>query len=549
MAAHHRTEGPVLQPAHVEFLEQGVRGAGGGGAPAVVVSREEAAAVGIEIGIAREGEAQAGRNLGAEHVPGGVHVPAPGVGARALLAGIGRARKDHHAAGRDCFLVVIHPLDRHDREGVPDAAEGADAGLEVQVALLETVVVRLGGVHPPGIDAHLLEAHQVLPVDVPGLLRIRVVRLYARRVIHPRGPVGKARAGPGLEVEEQAFLVQLPVRLGHRAERGPDGNHQAGIPLVHLVDHRLGVAEVVVEELHRVPEVIIAPVLPVLDHAVDGDAARAVAPQHLQQLAAALVALPALHVAVAPQRDHRDVARQGTDARDHAVGIPAPDEIVVNDLPDLGLEQHPVRVVAENRRGRIVPEDAVTFDGLHDGHEVFGIVLDHPAGLAAQRQRAVLQDAQPVEGLVRLGKEGLADDFRALVEALGTGLEAPGAFFEQEFALGREELDRAVPAHADLERGAGVGRAGLRRGGLDAHRLRGGRHGETVLRGRTALDDADHGRRIELNGHSPLLRHQGQGGKAGQQDEKNAFHLFNRVWDYSWWNQSKSAWPPSSCVA
>ena len=62
---------------------------------------------------------------------------------------------------------------------------------------------------------------------------------------------------------------KFAVRLGHRAERSPDGDEQVGILGVDFVNHRLWIREALIEELHRIPEIVVAPVLPVLDHTVD----------------------------------------------------------------------------------------------------------------------------------------------------------------------------------------------------------------------------------------------------------------------------------------
>ena len=522
VAAHHRAEGAVLQPAHVELLEERVARAGGQLAAAVVAVREEAAAVGVEVRVARQGESQPGGDLRAQRLPRGVDVAAPGVRTRALLASPGRAREDHHAAVGHLLLVVRHALHRHEREGVAHLAEGADPRVDVQVTLLEINMIRLGGVHPPGVDAHVLQAEEVLPVDVASLRGERVVRTNARRVVEPRRPVGQAGLRPGLEVEEQALRGQLAVCLGHRAEGGPDGDHQLGVLRVHLVDHRLGVPEVLVQELHRVPLVVVAPVLPVLDDAVDGDAALAVAVQRVEQLAAALVALAALHEAVAPQREHRHVARQRTDAGDHAVGAAAVEEVVVHGLPHLGLEVHAGRVVSEDGRRGVVPEDAIALDGLDDGDEVLGVALDHAARLAAQGQGAVLQDAQAVERLVRLRQEGLAHDAGPLVRALRARLKAPGALLEQELAGRGKEADRAVGGHAHAQRAAVVGHPAAGGGLPDGDLLRGRRHGEAARGRLAALDDAHRRRGVELHRHG-LLRPRGQGRTQGQEPDKNGF--------------------------
>ena len=70
---------------------------------------------------------------------------------------------------------------------------------------------------------------------------------------------------------------------------------------MHLVYHALIVAVFRVEKLHGVPVVVVAPVLPVLHHAVEGHAKLAVFSHHVDDFLGALVALLALVKAEVPQ--------------------------------------------------------------------------------------------------------------------------------------------------------------------------------------------------------------------------------------------------------
>ena len=191
-------------------------------------------------------------------------------------------------------------------------------------------VVRVRGVHPPGVNAHIVKAEEVVPVYVAGLRAVYVVAYYSGGVVPARRPGGEAAGGPGLEVKQQTFLLELAVRLCHGAERLPDGNGHVGVHLVNLVHHVLRPWEQFVQELHCVPGIIGAPVLPVLDNSVQRHSCSAVSLDHVKQFRLALVALAALMVTVSPQRHHWNLAGKGANCGYHTVGIPAIDEVVVN---------------------------------------------------------------------------------------------------------------------------------------------------------------------------------------------------------------------------
>ena len=282
---------------------------------------------------------------------------------------------------------------------------------------------------------------------------------------------------------------------------------------VGLVYHRLGVAEVVAQELHRVPLVVVPPVLPVLDDAVDGDTPLAVAAEHAEVLGRTLVPLAALHEAVGPQRQHGHVAGQRTHPGYHAVGVASVNEIVVDLLPHLRLERRHVVLVGEGARRRIVPEDAVALHRLDEGHEIFGIVLPQVLRLAAQAQLAVLEDAKAVPGLPRLEQEGLLRDERALVEAFGPLREGTLPFIEESLPGSGGETDRTVRGHGNPQGGRSIyyGPAGIPGRDLDVLRGRDDGHAAVVETGGIrSLLDADCVRGEECDFHL------GDGGNEGE---------------------------------
>src|SRR5574344_2965831 len=91
----------------------------------------------------------------------------------------------------------------------------------------------------------------------------------------------------------------------------------------------LRIAEFVSIEFHCVPQVVVAPVLPVLDPAVNGHSQLTVFCQNLKQFGTWLVALTALHETVTPERKHGNGAGKLAYASYHTVCVSAVNEIVV----------------------------------------------------------------------------------------------------------------------------------------------------------------------------------------------------------------------------
>ena len=100
------------------------------------------------------------------------------------------------------------------------------------------------------------------------------------------------------------FLLELLKALGFGTEGCPDGDAHVGILLVNLVNHLLGAVEVGVEELHGVPVVVAAPVLPVLNDAIERNLQVTILVHHLEQFLLRLVAFAALMETVCPQGHH-----------------------------------------------------------------------------------------------------------------------------------------------------------------------------------------------------------------------------------------------------
>ena len=80
-------------------------------------------------------------------------------------------------------------------------------------------MVGVGRVHPPGVDTHLVQAGEVLPVDVARLLGVHVVATHTTHIIHAGRPEAESALRPGVERHEMSLLLQFLVGLGVGAER------------------------------------------------------------------------------------------------------------------------------------------------------------------------------------------------------------------------------------------------------------------------------------------------------------------------------------------
>ena len=320
VAPEHRTEKPILHPAHVEFLVLLV--ARCTAAPlGVVAAAEESADVGIEVGTSRHRVVESGGNLLAQHVPRRGDVAGPHVGAVVLLSGEGRPCHDKHAlVACGGALPLVHTAHGAQRECVAHAPPGAHCGHVVVVAVFGIEEVGVGGVHPPGVGAVAVEALEILPVDGARIGAEGVVDLHARRIFHAGRPEGQAALGPGLDGEQQTLRVELAELLRHGAEAGPDADHEMGMLAVHGINHLLTILELFRQEVHGVPQIVAAPVLPVLDNTVEGHVQGTVLVDDALGLAGRLVALLRLPVAIGPKWEHGHLTCELAHLGDDAIG-------------------------------------------------------------------------------------------------------------------------------------------------------------------------------------------------------------------------------------
>ena len=120
--------------------------------------------------------------------------------------------------------------------------------------------------------------------------------------------MGDAALRPGLNGQEQSHALQFVVLLRLRSEARPDGDHEVGMLLVDILDHLRTLGEILSEEVHRVPLIVGAPVLPVLDDTIEGHLQLAMLIDDALRLSSTLIALLRLPEAIGPQGEHGYVA-------------------------------------------------------------------------------------------------------------------------------------------------------------------------------------------------------------------------------------------------
>ena len=74
--------------------------------------------------------------------------------------------------------MLVHTTYGHEREEVAYAAPAAERTLLVKVAVLVIVMVRIGRVHPPSVNTHLVHLGEILPVDVTCTAAVAVIYTY-----------------------------------------------------------------------------------------------------------------------------------------------------------------------------------------------------------------------------------------------------------------------------------------------------------------------------------------------------------------------------------
>ena len=194
--------------------------------------------------------------------------------------------------------------------------------------------------------------------------------------------------------------------------------------------HLFAVRKIFGEEVHRVPEVIAAPILPVLDDAIERHLEFAVFGEDGEEFLATLVTLLRLPIAESPQREHRHLSRKRPHLRDNAVCRAAVHKIIVFIVGNFRGKLHTFRRAVKLGRGIIVPENAPAFDALQHILKVLKIRLFHQNVRVSAAEFAVLNGAEAVDLLVLFEEKTLSEFVGVALHRAGTVFEGEG-FFRQ----------------------------------------------------------------------------------------------------------------------
>ena len=135
---------------------------------------------------------------------------------------------------------------------------------------------------------------------------------------------------PCLDGQQQAFGIQLAELLCHGAEACPDTDHKVGMLLVYVLNQLLAVGKILRQEVHGVPQVVGAPVLPVLDNTIQGHLQFAVLINNALGFGSGLVTLLRLPETIGPQWKHGHIATQMAHLCNHAIGRTTIHKVIVD---------------------------------------------------------------------------------------------------------------------------------------------------------------------------------------------------------------------------
>src|SRR5690554_3979480 len=161
---------------------------------------------------------------------------------------------------------------------------------------------------------------------------------------------------------------------------------------MHIVDHLLWIVKFFIEEFHGIPEVVVAPITPVLDNAIERHAQIAIFADNTNGFILSFVALPALPVTISPQGKHGHLPGKFAHLGNYPVGIFAIHKIIVDAIANLRAKFRLLLVVAKGSWLIIIPEQAITFSRLEKRNKILCVILNHVYFEVALNHFAVLQN-------------------------------------------------------------------------------------------------------------------------------------------------------------
>ena len=353
-----------------------------------------------------------------------------------LLTGKATSRHNEDTLlGLSATLCLIDAANGLQREGVAQGTPcSAFLARLMSISSRGTIeAIGVSRVHPPSIRPIVEKRFKVLPINSPCLRAEGVINTHARGIVLAWRPKCKTALRPSLEVEEQTFLVQLAISLCHRTETCPNTYHEMSAQFVNFIYHLTSVCKLLGQKIHRIPEIVGTPILPILNDAIKRNTKFAVLLHNAQRLVRRLITFFRLPISVSPKREHGDIARQMTNLGNHTIGRAAIHKVVVDGFACFRCQGHTVIIVVELCWRIVIPIDTPPFYALDDALEVFGVGLLHTFVLSTTVHLAVLNGAQSIDGLILVELEDLANSL------FDTSLNCPSRFLKQHFSAACQE--------------------------------------------------------------------------------------------------------------
>ena len=302
---------------------------------------------------AAHGVIEAGGHLHAHVGPGGADIAAPGCRTIALQAGKTVPGQEEHP-----FIRIYGTLALIDGHGVHQGigieilrggAQGIGGEQPLEIVHGKAVPeIGFGSVHPPG-------------VNLAAVFGVETLVHLAPEQFPSAGGIGVIERLGMAQPVFQAVLFGIPIHIAGRLEflvmhgigieLGPDGNHEAAVESVHIVQHllRIGITGRIES---MAPPLVFFPILPVLDDIVHRNVPSAQFCKGFHQIFLGGIAFPALPEAQHPFGHYRRFSGKLAISPDNAVIGTAPDEIIVQ----LRLKFVPEGDAFVHRSGRKDPQ-------------------------------------------------------------------------------------------------------------------------------------------------------------------------------------------------
>ena len=176
---------------------------------------------------------------------------------------------------------------------------------------------------------------------------------------------------------------------------------------MHIINHLFRIAERRVLKVHRIPQIVVSPVLPILNDSIERNTQFTVFPYHSHRFFLALIPFLALEIAVSPKGKHGNLSGQCTHLRNHAISISTIHKVIVDAISHFRLERGPFRFISKIGWRIVIPEKTISFHRLHEWNHILHIALHKTFSLIALRHFPILKNAQSIKRFIFVQKKRL----------------------------------------------------------------------------------------------------------------------------------------------